>query len=133
MGFKYISCSYLSVYDKCAFVVHHNLNTSHVLIYRSSLEQKGMALQNLNTSHVLIYLFMAGPLRLENIFKYISCSYLSIKFPSMQEHHSNLNTSHVLIYREDEVVNGDVILDLNTSHVLIYRNYVKNAKRKIRI
>ena len=54
--FKYISCSYLSGDEKTWRKYCEDLNTSHVLIYRSS--GKRYNVQSLQ-------------------FKYISCSYLS--------------------------------------------------------
>ena len=80
--FKYISCSYLSIYDIHTLLPEENLNTSHVLIYLVSFD-----------------FACAVP-----VFKYISCSYLSagdIEPSKMQE---NLNTSHVLIYHNMGII-----------------------------
>ena len=57
----------------------NNLNTSHVLIYRNVQDAIIWGLNNLNTSHVLIY-HNRIPMSQQRIlvFKYISCSYLSL-------------------------------------------------------
>ena len=95
-------------------------NTSHVLIYRCALLSPVTALWHSNTSHVLIYLylpFMKSSIHLHSntshvliyrcqrhqqdvipLFKYISCSYLSIVISSWFWEISDSNTSHVLIY-----------------------------------
>ena len=97
--FKYISCSYLSHVEIVANSEQQDLNTSHVLIYRNSVFLSLNCPSDLNTSHVLIY-------RLEIccncdlfIFKYISCSYLSLDVEKAAKLLQNLNTSHVLIYQ----------------------------------
>ena len=54
------------------------LNTSHVLIYLVRLAKEVAQNTNLNTSHVLIYPYKSPIIPKEQIFKYISCSYLSI-------------------------------------------------------
>ena len=53
---------------------------------------------NLNTSHVLIYQIPLLDIALIFLFKYISCSYLSITELKLHLWKGNLNTSHVLIY-----------------------------------
>ena len=76
--FKYISCSYLSKrkWDHGIKLIHSN--TSHVLIYRTQYPGYSETCNNSNTSHVLIYLEQADTTEIfEQLFKYISCSYLS--------------------------------------------------------
>ena len=53
---------------------------------------------NLNTSHVLIYQIPLLDIALIFLFKYISCSYLSMDMREYLQNLRNLNTSHVLIY-----------------------------------
>ena len=73
-------------------------NTSHVLIYhRCPLCKVGMPGHS-NTSHVLIYLLVCADTNAESIFKYISCSYLSIPKIWLSAYLRYSNTSHVLIY-----------------------------------
>ena len=106
-------------------ILSKNLNTSHVLIYRRSLEQKETEGRNLNTSHVLIYpvpLALLIPCNI--IFKYISCSYLSVAELCPLQVFPHLNTSHVLIYPFSESSYRSACFHLNTSHVLIYQEAV---------
>ena len=76
--FKYISCSYLSVQVQDSVMGFIYLNTSHVLIYRKYNKVFQIARKDLNTSHVLIYPNQTSASRLPLVFKYISCSYLSV-------------------------------------------------------
>ena len=77
--FKYISCSYLSIYGKLWHRLYNDSNTSHVLIYPSSSQPFFMVSAHSNTSHVLIYPKLYSITLLDIIrFKYISCSYLSL-------------------------------------------------------
>ena len=97
--FKYISCSYLSPGDLPQTECLPDLNTSHVLIYRRTYFLEPSTLVHLNTSHVLIYRNNAAGKYLEGcIFKYISCSYLSLMGNTIPLREIDLNTSHVLIY-----------------------------------
>ena len=100
LGFKYISCSYLSFQKTPYQLMFHDSNTSHVLIYHFLSIYHPLHCSYSNTSHVLIYHFGNFP---------------KVKF------HIDSNTSHVLIYLRG---NGFVHLlfrNSNTSHVLIYR------------
>ena len=54
-GFKYISCSYLSITSPLTTSSSLDLNTSHVLIYQEEQTPEEPAEEDLNTSHVLIY------------------------------------------------------------------------------
>ena len=54
-----------------------NLNTSHVILYRSGLEYLHHNRLNLNTSHVILYLGQARLNTAAVVFKYISCYSLS--------------------------------------------------------
>ena len=77
--FQYISCSYLSKRLSNLFAISSHFNTSHVLIYRNNSSRKYHWQIHFNTSHVLIYLFPFFIFsHYDNIFQYISCSYLSV-------------------------------------------------------
>ncbi len=99
---------------------------------------------NSNTSHVLIYHFLVCPTPFHYLFKYISCSYLSIHhtsfvvfitqfkyiscsylsswFLTKQILTRNSNTSHVLIYQQFKCAMAEKKIYSNTSHVLIYQS-----------
>ncbi len=55
-------------------------------------------------------------------FKYISCSYLSSWFLTKQILTRNSNTSHVLIYQQFKCAMAEKKIYSNTSHVLIYQS-----------
>ena len=59
-----------------------------------------------------------------SLFKYISCSYLSLNCSVSSYSSSHLNTSHVLIYRNLFIYLVLILCNLNTSHVLIYPSTV---------
>ena len=54
------------------------------------------------------------------LFKYISCSYLSKELEKATEQIKNSNTSHVLIYPKKTLEIQSKKINSNTSHVLIY-------------
>ena len=144
--FANLNTSHVLIYPASApwgYSIASYLNTSHVLIYHFSWQHPSPSNLNLNTSHVLIYQYSKQSRHRLDIFKYISCSYLSGK--KIKAHAAKqgfkyiscsylsiqkmcipgfcyyLNTSHVLIYPviENELV--PVYENLNTSHVLIYQ------------
>ena len=86
--FKYISCSYLSIIPIFHSQTSAHSNTSHVLIYlvrpyrrrTHKIIQIHLMFLFIGATHILMYL--------ESSFKYISCSYLSF----------NLSTCNISIF-----------------------------------
>ena len=118
--FKYISCSYLSFLAIFSPPFSEHLNTSHVLIYPLSAQALYFHLCNLNTSHVLIYLARGFRFNDGNLFKYISCSYLSYQFFNqcvMFCIFKYISCSYLSAQKMPQKLKFP---DLNTSHVLIY-------------
>ena len=126
LSFKYISCSYLSM----AVNMENMLNAIFKYIscsYLSSVSDGEVELvTNSNTSHVLIYPIIQSNSEFGDIFKYISCSYLSYQSVH-RKHCDNPIQIHLmfLFIRDATRLFSFLVLNSNTSHVLIYPAYFR--------
>ena len=95
-----------------------------------------------NTSHVVVYLYHVWVAEEPQLFQYISCCSLSVRWLIKQLGNLSFNTSHVVVYRHccfkcsaDTVVSIHLMLQFirraprkptqtarfNTSHVVVYQ------------
>ena len=141
----HLNTSHVLIYQMVLLVVQKfcvNLNTSHVLIYPFKETDPTVPEWDLNTSHVLIYLYVCVRRDRSNIFKYISCSYLSMTrrpYASSKQEFKYISCSYLSMTRRPYASSKQEfkyiscsylsqtaalqmcgVKDLNTSHVLIY-------------
>ena len=125
------------------FPTDNSFNTSHVVIYPLSILSLLGVLWGFNTSHVVIYLFLDPSVETIMVeFQYISCCYLSFRFPTslcsipvsihlmllfikirgdVRQLLRCFNTSHVVIYLGVRTAALATVPGFNTSHVVIYQ------------
>ena len=142
MGFKYISCSYLSVLQT-ALKSFHQIQIHLMFLFIQALCGNPALYCYSNTSHVLIYLFLtafsiallsiqihlmflfictfASPYTFATSFKYISCSYLSNKSDSAIARNVKFKYISCSYLSSASHSSLFIVNNSNTSHVLIYR------------
>ena len=76
VGDKYLNTSHVTVNQIIIANLSYkdyNLNTSHVTVNRHSASYPISSNSNLNTSHVTVNHLTAGNIKVDILFKYISC------------------------------------------------------------
>ena len=118
----YFNTSHVTVYLHQCFAVlcnNNHFNTSHVTVYHKLTCFCVTIFFYFNTSHVTVYPDQLLGKRPKEIFQYISCYCLSIRFAEEGIPLIDFNTSHVTVYR-GQVIDAITEKDFNTSHVTVY-------------
>ena len=115
------------------FKRHQSFNTSHVVVYLSTVSGKGALRLFQYISCCSLSSLVVSSANCPIQFQYISCCSLSLQVVLDAASDLCFNTSHVVVYRHPTEPPRWGQLRFNTSHVVVYQNIRSSIRKNLKM